>query len=315
MGRLWLHHIIGPKNYIVICSFCLYCNLALNVTTGVSLNMSYAWIFVHWIFLYVWRGRGLIIICATTNSKTFSFPSLLYGMKKRKKNVNGQVFNQEQAYRCYPFALSYFKIHFTLKVFWDNFLNVRALPDCNSLSPGPRMMTLFIQQHFSVHAYVHIMCVHMHADFLQVTGSVTTYLFAEKYWYKLLITEVFCTSREHCALCPTCIHTVTLTVKVTTCLSNNKALISKYWYVPHRVIYFYEVCGTDIQTVNNRHFNIIFNLYIGNGPGVAALLVGRSLDRSPVVSLGIFSMVPSDKTMCPEVDSASENEYQGFLLG
>jgi hypothetical protein len=37
--------------------------------------------------------------------------------------------------------------------------------------------------------------------------------------------------------------------------------------------------------------------------------------RSPVVSLGIFSMVPSEKTMCPEVDSASENEYQGFLLG
>jgi hypothetical protein len=47
----------------------------------------------------------------------------------------------------------------------------------------------------------------------------------------------------------------------------------------------------------------------------AALLVGRSRDRSPVVSLGIFSVVPSDKTMCPEVDSGSENEYQGFLLG
>ena len=30
---------------------------------------------------------------------------------------------------------------------------------------------------------------------------------------------------------------------------------------------------------------------------------------------GFFSMVPSDKTMCPEVDSVSENEYQGFLLG
>ena len=28
-----------------------------------------------------------------------------------------------------------------------------------------------------------------------------------------------------------------------------------------------------------------------------------------------FSVVPSDKVMCPEVDSASENEYQGFLLG
>ena len=47
----------------------------------------------------------------------------------------------------------------------------------------------------------------------------------------------------------------------------------------------------------------------------AALLIGRSRDRSPVVSLGIFSVVPSDKTMCPEVDSASENEYQGVLLG
>jgi hypothetical protein len=48
---------------------------------------------------------------------------------------------------------------------------------------------------------------------------------------------------------------------------------------------------------------------------VAALLVGRSRDRSQVVSLGIFSVVPSDKTMCPEVDSASESEYQGFLPG
>ena len=34
-----------------------------------------------------------------------------------------------------------------------------------------------------------------------------------------------------------------------------------------------------------------------------------------VESLGIFSVVPYDKTMCPEVDWASENEYQGFLLG
>ena len=28
-----------------------------------------------------------------------------------------------------------------------------------------------------------------------------------------------------------------------------------------------------------------------------------------------FSVVPSYKTMCHEVDSASESEYQGFLLG
>ena len=46
-----------------------------------------------------------------------------------------------------------------------------------------------------------------------------------------------------------------------------------------------------------------------------ALLVGRSRDRFPVVSLGIFSVAPSDGTMCPGVDSAPENEYQGFLLG
>ena len=44
------------------------------------------------------------------------------------------------------------------------------------------------------------------------------------------------------------------------------------------------------------------------------LLVGRSRDRFPVVSLGIFS-VATDITMCPAVDSASKNEYQGFLLG
>ena len=41
----------------------------------------------------------------------------------------------------------------------------------------------------------------------------------------------------------------------------------------------------------------------------------RSQDGSPVVSLGIFSVVSSDKTTCPEVDSASENEYQDFSWG
>ena len=28
-----------------------------------------------------------------------------------------------------------------------------------------------------------------------------------------------------------------------------------------------------------------------------------------------FLWLPPDGTMCPEVDSASESEYQGFLLG
>ena len=45
-----------------------------------------------------------------------------------------------------------------------------------------------------------------------------------------------------------------------------------------------------------------------DGP-VVALLVGRSLDRSPVMSLGIFS-VATDGTMCSGIDSASKNEYQ-----
>jgi len=44
------------------------------------------------------------------------------------------------------------------------------------------------------------------------------------------------------------------------------------------------------------------------------MLVGRFGDRFPVVSLGIFS-VATDGTMCPGVESASKNEYQGFLLG
>ena len=45
-----------------------------------------------------------------------------------------------------------------------------------------------------------------------------------------------------------------------------------------------------------------------------ALLVGRSRDRSPVVSLGIFSKAP-DKSMCPGVDSASKNEYHDIPGG
>jgi hypothetical protein len=46
-----------------------------------------------------------------------------------------------------------------------------------------------------------------------------------------------------------------------------------------------------------------------------SVLVGRSRDRSQVVSLGIFSVALPEGTMCSGVDSAPENEYQGFLLG
>jgi hypothetical protein len=42
---------------------------------------------------------------------------------------------------------------------------------------------------------------------------------------------------------------------------------------------------------------------------VISLQVERSRDRSPVVSLRIFSEA-TDGTMCPGVDSASKNEYR-----
>jgi hypothetical protein len=61
------------------------------------------------------------------------------------------------------------------------------------------------------------------------------------------------------------------------------------------------------------HFPVI--LIIMGAWSSVALLVGRSRDRFPVASLGIFSVVPSDGTMCPWVDSAPENEYQGFSWG
>jgi hypothetical protein len=45
------------------------------------------------------------------------------------------------------------------------------------------------------------------------------------------------------------------------------------------------------------------------GVVVKALLVRRSLDRSPAVSLGIFSEA-SDKSMCPGLTQPLRNEYQ-----
>ena len=42
---------------------------------------------------------------------------------------------------------------------------------------------------------------------------------------------------------------------------------------------------------------------------------GRSRDRFPVVSLGIFSVVPSDKTMCSEVNSALKMSTRYFSWG
>ena len=46
------------------------------------------------------------------------------------------------------------------------------------------------------------------------------------------------------------------------------------------------------------------------GPAVAALLVGRSQDRSPVVSLGIFFR---NKSMCPESTQPLKMSTRIFL--
>ena len=54
------------------------------------------------------------------------------------------------------------------------------------------------------------------------------------------------------------------------------------------------------------------------GPGVVSWLRRCATSRTGSIPGDVtwdFSVVPSDKTMCPEVDSDSENEYQGFLLG
>jgi len=45
-----------------------------------------------------------------------------------------------------------------------------------------------------------------------------------------------------------------------------------------------------------------------------SVVVGRSRERLPEVSLVIFTVAP-DGTMCPGVDSAPKSEYQGFLVG
>ena len=66
---------------------------------------------------------------------------------------------------------------------------------------------------------------------------------------------------------------------------------------------------TKLDSKQSRHYINTSVLVKG-----AALLVGRSRDRSPVVSLGIFSEA-SDKSMLPGVDSASKNEYQDIPGG
>jgi len=64
------------------------------------------------------------------------------------------------------------------------------------------------------------------------------------------------------------------------------------------------------RQTNAQHIYIYINnnLYLVNTHT-------RSRDRFPVMSLRIFSVDHPDGTMCPEVDSASESDYKGFILG
>ena len=67
------------------------------------------------------------------------------------------------------------------------------------------------------------------------------------------------------------------------------------------------ICGVCVRACRST------NVYCHSKSGLpffqsTALLGGGSRDRSPLVSLGIFS-IATDGTMCPGVDSASKNEY------
>jgi hypothetical protein len=83
-----------------------------------------------------------------------------------------------------------------------------------------------------------------------------------------------------------------------------------------------EVCS---HTSEGKYFSSLAFLYkrvylIRGAWGGVVVKALRYLSDVPGIDprwchLGFFSVFPSDKTMCPEVDSASENEYQGFLLG
>ena len=60
--------------------------------------------------------------------------------------------------------------------------------------------------------------------------------------------------------------------------------------------------------------------YLKDGPGVAEWLRRCATSRTvpgsiPGDVIGDFFLGNSDRTTCPEVDSASESEYLGFLLG
>jgi hypothetical protein len=80
-------------------------------------------------------------------------------------------------------------------------------------------------------------------------------------------------------------------------------------------------CGNHCTAVESLAFKtnifkrlqqVVYKLLLHTGDGPAALLVGRSPVRSPVVSLGIFSEA-SDKSMCPGSTQPLEMSTRIFL--
>ena len=69
------------------------------------------------------------------------------------------------------------------------------------------------------------------------------------------------------------------------------------------------------KPLNCVHVSLMSHrISLGHLYSSTALLVGRSRDRFPVVSVTWDFPAAADGTICPGVDSASKNEHQGVLL-
>jgi len=85
-----------------------------------------------------------------------------------------------------------------------------------------------------------------------------------------------------------------------------RSMRANIYTYPHIYIYILILCN---------EVALYVYIYVSSYRPGTVLLVGRSWNRIPVASFtGIF-LVDTDITMCPGVNSASKNEYQGFPWG